>query len=385
MTIKPRRAVIIGGGPVGLSAALMLKKRGWDEVNIIERRPVSSFEAQKAYVFSINPRGQKCTNLLNITDKMATVAVSSKTGLKELIEVLVSGKLVMTSTGIKYETYIMPRFSFVDMLLNEITSNTTNENIKLSFDTTCQSFLKESDGTITVTAKLNGDDKDIKINADLIIGCDGFKSQVRTWLDEISTAEGDNNRFKTVQLPSDSAGLRYKVLTIQDQFPLPKYPKTNIIRNNTSTTSSSTSNDASTPATANTNENKLNLSENEKFYIIRGLGKSVTSRIFLGLFPVKSNVRRTAIIVCRPDHDIWKQKSFSDVRTFFTQRFPQMSWKDNDRGDDGRSDGSFVSSEELRVFSETPPGMFPKPQYCNGMYKLFSTDTGVLLAGDSVH
>lgn len=61
-----KSAVIVGGGPTGLAASLMLEKCGWDDITIIEKRPISFFESGKAYLYLIDGRGQKCTDLLGI-------------------------------------------------------------------------------------------------------------------------------------------------------------------------------------------------------------------------------------------------------------------------------------------------------------------------------
>ena len=61
-----RSAVIVGGGPVGLAASLMLEKCGWDDITIIEKRSINFFESSKAYLYLIDGRGQKCTNLLGM-------------------------------------------------------------------------------------------------------------------------------------------------------------------------------------------------------------------------------------------------------------------------------------------------------------------------------
>lgn len=61
-----RSAVIVGGGPTGLAASLMLEKCGWDDITIIEKRPINFFESTKAYLYLIDGRGQKCTDLLGM-------------------------------------------------------------------------------------------------------------------------------------------------------------------------------------------------------------------------------------------------------------------------------------------------------------------------------
>lgn len=47
----PEGAVIVGGGPSGLATALMLAKRGWRDISVIERTPSADyFDPRVAFV-----------------------------------------------------------------------------------------------------------------------------------------------------------------------------------------------------------------------------------------------------------------------------------------------------------------------------------------------
>ncbi|GFH31982.1 FAD dependent oxidoreductase, partial [Haematococcus lacustris] len=43
--------VIVGGGPTGLATAMMLAKRGWTDITLLERRPALDHEErERSYV-----------------------------------------------------------------------------------------------------------------------------------------------------------------------------------------------------------------------------------------------------------------------------------------------------------------------------------------------
>ena len=75
-----RSAVIIGAGPVGLAASLMLVKCGWNDITIVEKRSKEFIGNTFSYIYTIDGRSQKVTDLLgrkniwrlfNITAKYA--------------------------------------------------------------------------------------------------------------------------------------------------------------------------------------------------------------------------------------------------------------------------------------------------------------------------
>jgi alkyl hydroperoxide reductase subunit AhpF len=58
-----RNVLIVGGDPAGLAATLMLAKRGWKNITILEKRPAPDYyEPDKSFNYLIDGRGQKLTD-----------------------------------------------------------------------------------------------------------------------------------------------------------------------------------------------------------------------------------------------------------------------------------------------------------------------------------
>jgi FAD binding domain len=65
-SIRQRQAVVVGGGPSGLSSALMLSRLGW-RVAVVERRDMI-FDSDRAYMYLVDGRGQRCTGQSIVPD-----------------------------------------------------------------------------------------------------------------------------------------------------------------------------------------------------------------------------------------------------------------------------------------------------------------------------
>jgi len=218
-----KKALIVGAGPVGLSAALMLSKKGWDEIVVLERQDSVSCDPQKSYLYCLDGRGQKCTNYLGLSSQIAEQSVNGSSAFAFLHEILTTGEVRKIKTGLKSgstETYWLPRAKLLDILLEKIKED---PKIKISLGSTFDAMEKSHNGNIFVTAKSN----DIAPNVytpNLILGCDGYKSNLRSWLQRHFKEEKRENKFSLCSLPSDAAGLHYKIISINASFPLPSIP-----------------------------------------------------------------------------------------------------------------------------------------------------------------
>ena len=351
--------VIIGGGPAGLGMALMLAKRGWKEITVLEKRPSADYyEPDKSFSYQIDGRGQKLTDLLNLTSKLANLSVPSTEFYFTLIGkdgTRKTSKLPIADPSRK-TAYWLPRASFVQLLYQEIQEN-WQDAIQVLFQTQCTE-INEVRGSLAVKKRgLSDQNSDrLKIIAqsedkeqltfipNLVVGCDGLNSIVRQTLHQM---EGKSHDFAMQQFPSPSAGLKYKVITLPPQFPLSKQ--------------------------------EGDLAQSTMAYGIRSAFKGRKKAISLGLLPLKNpDMPRTANIITYPDHQIWQLKTPEAVDNYLQQAFPQLPLE------------QIISKEEIARFVSSDGGIFPQPQYCSGLYRIWgqpqdNQGTAVILLGDAVH
>ena len=109
------------------------------------------------------------------------------------------------------EKYWIPRSEFLDCFLDDIKKSS---KIKVLFSSSCDKIELDTDGKVVLSI---GSDKDgtpsKTMSPDLLLGCDGINSIVRTWLSKSGGKVG--KKFDTVSLHSPSAGLKYKMFTVK--------------------------------------------------------------------------------------------------------------------------------------------------------------------------
>ena len=110
------------------------------------------------------------------------------------------------------EKYWIPRSEFLNCFLEDIKKS---KKIKILYSSSCDKIDIDEVGRVTVSITNDHDSSNIKkMCPDLILGCDGINSVVRTWLAS-GDAKADN--FIPVSVPSAAAGLRYKMLTLKNR------------------------------------------------------------------------------------------------------------------------------------------------------------------------
>lgn len=93
--LQQRKAVVIGGGPAGLAAALALSSEPHNfHVTVVEtssRNSTRTFDASKAYLYNINARGQKFTKKFDAVYKRVDELGVEQVGMRFKSFTLVPG------------------------------------------------------------------------------------------------------------------------------------------------------------------------------------------------------------------------------------------------------------------------------------------------------
>jgi len=347
-----RPVVIVGGGPVGLTSALLLESLGFQDVTVLEQRD-GKFDTERSYLYLIDRRGGKTFDALGLSHKLELRAVKSSE-FTSLTEVRTDGstnvlKLPVIPGG--GEKYWVPRSVVIETLLEEIAQRPT---IKIFFNASVDSIYpgRVPGGEMNNSLMVSGTGFS-KINTEFLLGCDGQNSRVRDFL-----ATSNPYEYEPVSLPSPSSGLHFKILNISPNFSLPGSGKSS------GKSAVTVTREASNPTTG---------------YAIRGIGKSSRSRLSLGLLPVQKGAPRTANVIAPADHDVWKHcTSLEATVEYFKKQFPQL-----------QPPTDYFSVEELTRFATTKCGVFPRPAYTKKLtkttYDREFTECNVALMGDSAH
>ncbi len=339
---------IVGGGPAGLAAALMLAKRGWTNITVLEQRTAADYyEPDKSYNYLIDGRGQQLTDLLGLTASLADLGVSNAEFY--LTRIFPNGTRntfkVPTVNPNRKTAYWLPRRVFLRLLYEEIERN-WQDRITVLFETQCikvdRIATEKGNQQLEVLAH-TAPDRIERFEPSLLVGCDGIQSIVRTTLNQWEQTD----RFEMQQFPSPSSGLKYKVLSLPPNFPLDDKHQDRAV---------------ATMA-----------------YAIQGKGCDGNRPLSLGVLPFKDDtLPRTANIITYPDHQIWSLKTGDRLLQFLEREFPQLPIRE------------IVPLVEADRFAQSDGGIFPVPQFCAGLEYLLAGESatssaGVLLLGDAVH
>jgi 2-polyprenyl-6-methoxyphenol hydroxylase-like FAD-dependent oxidoreductase len=325
--------IVVGGGPIGLSTAIMLAKKGFNNVKVYERLPEyprtddNRWLNERSYIIGINGRGQNVLNWLDVMNKVeekATTVVgrrdwSPQTDIDSPVEIINDLKVK------KYYTKCMQRDLLAACLLEEIYLK-YNDKITVRFDVDCKSVNwknenKEDEVCELEFSKTNdaGVETSWTESSSFVIGADGAASVIRNTMSE----KGENG-FNVKAFPDKNVRI-YKTIPL-------KFP------------------------------------QNSKLWR-KDLNYSVRTKsdINLDALPTKDGTY-LAVLLFRPWDNRLNIKSLPEAKSFFNSLFPMFS--------------SVIKDEDLADFVKKDPVKLPKFMYCGPVLHKGRT---TCLLGDAIH
>eukprot|EP00986_Skeletonema_menzelii_P009517 scaffold4349_cov150-Skeletonema_menzelii.AAC.3 len=398
---QPRQqAIVVGSGPVGVAASLILANRHNYDVTLLESSPASStqtsYDPTKAFLYNVNERGQRLTKLFpNMHQRMVERSVASmgfggtkltivpadpeKTIPEQKVNVPAAAEDDTDSTNQRSMPsgekagnvgFWIPRHEMVKLMVEEIDEQNTNgEGGKITLCTgmECVSVLPSTKNngkdtaSVVVTAKdaSSSTQETTTYTANLVIGADGMNSKVRHCLANAPSGTWSSNciqpsKFLPKKFTSPASFLRIKVLQFPPQFEIPNA-------------------DGKPPLTT----------FSEDIYAIRSVNTGPRTYLSLGLLPMKdNNAVRPVNIITRPDHEVWTIQDGDTMRQYFQKAFPRLNFS---------KEGGLISNEEWERFAKAEGTRFPPCQYSPGLAVWGDDDdgesggSGVALCGDAIH
>jgi len=367
----PMRDILVAGaGPAGLGSALELDKvlntgdQARFRITVVDPvSPITAFDPAKGFMYLIRLAGLMFMQRHTLMQSLEDQGVDGRVVKQEIFDT--EGKLSKKSFSMTPDAqpspYWITREDFIALLEKQVklSPGGVAGRIVIRDGWGLKSLDRIGDkgaGGLTATLREEASGKEETLEPFLVVGADGLRSKVRASLVEWAKQDGGGaeleQRFDMLPVKSPAAGLKYKVLSLAGDFPLP---------------AEAVIGGGGTP-------------EAEMAYVMVSTyaGKDVRKETRLGILPRKSKDRRTANIITWPDHALFSDPELATeqgMRAFLRESYPQMDWD------------KAVKPEEIKRFAEATPGRFPDPQTTKGAatFLLPEGKAGVVLVGDALH
>eukprot|EP01025_Chloroclados_australasicus_P015179 TRINITY_DN1723_c0_g1_i13.p2 TRINITY_DN1723_c0_g1~~TRINITY_DN1723_c0_g1_i13.p2 ORF type:complete len:587 (-),score=50.60 TRINITY_DN1723_c0_g1_i13:676-2187(-) len=333
--------VVVGGGPAGVAAALMLAQRGWKNILVLEALTRQKyFDLDRSYPYGVFGRGQKLLHLLNVHDKLLEFGTSMLR--TKNISILPNGKQVPFPAILNpphvTPGYYIPRLDLFKILETKL--DDYQDTIKFQFQAKVLELAKTGKGIEVTYEDENGAFH--KKYAQLVVGADGIRSFVRQTLQTWT----DNQKFQVVTSEVPMTGLKYKMLNVQNKFPL--------------------------------NNEKNEFADLDQGYILIGKNNKLRNqKLILQSFPVSLSLQQDGtcqfmFFPQKQDNLIFQLKTGEQLLEYLEESLPQVPIRD------------MVTEQEAERFAQSKGGRHPLAGYCENLTYI-NDNFGVILLGDAAH
>ncbi|MEM1261297.1 MAG: FAD-dependent monooxygenase [Pseudomonadota bacterium] len=344
------QVLIVGGGPAGLGAALLLNAMGWRDIVVVERRAASEgFDRGRAFNYQLEGRGQRLLERVGI--EQSTI---SRYGLPNdhftLTKLMPDGTTSTMQPPIlvpgRKTPYWMTRSRLLALLHEALEPVIERGAVTLLDGHTFEAFQVDGDThhAVIANATASTDATPLKLQPTLVLACDGLSSAVRQAL--LAVDPGTAPELERIVHPSPAADLAYKVLSMPPSF------------------------------TANDGRTAVN--DHTMAYAFLSTYRDPKERMSLFALPVATPEDPRSINIILPkDHRFWSLTDPNDVEAFLTSGFPQIDVR------------AVAGPDEFASFVAARPGQFPQPQYTRRIYHSLPGANGrtmhCVLLGDAAH
>eukprot|EP01025_Chloroclados_australasicus_P040732 TRINITY_DN4270_c0_g1_i11.p1 TRINITY_DN4270_c0_g1~~TRINITY_DN4270_c0_g1_i11.p1 ORF type:complete len:478 (-),score=41.01 TRINITY_DN4270_c0_g1_i11:348-1739(-) len=321
---------------------MMLAKRGWKNITVLEKTSSASFyEPDKAYQYLVGKRGYDLLEYLDFMEEFKKASVAGSLTFQQYVKP--DGSVIKRIYNYKDnkqpESYWIPRQKLLTVLHKQIEQRYASVKVEFSAKFVGMDLPLESKDSSIQIRYVDKSGKVQQLNPKLVVGCDGAGSSIRKNLEQVS----ENERFKVCEFPSPASGLRFKALVLPPNFTCNKF-----------------TGKKSTPT------------ESFRFFSASEDKYKTLQMLITPCRDDDSFSPRPAITSSVPNHHIWTLKTSEDMLEYLEEQFPQLNIREE------------VSVEELDRFAKSEGGRFPTPSYSNGAQLQFG-ESGVVILGDALH
>ncbi|CEL91728.1 unnamed protein product [Vitrella brassicaformis CCMP3155] len=378
--------VIAGGGPAGLAAAMMLSRRGYSNITVLERMSEDEYlkDTDRTYAMALFPRGSAALAEIGFTLDLEEEGVDNhfanrtnirpdgydgswmqtkgKKGFYALEKVAKEARDRGNKTDNFPLTELLKRQTLTRLLYKDLMAKYPGVNaVKMVFDAQvigCDVDLSKT--SASVRYQIASEAAPRTIDAQLVIAADGMNSQITRSIQESDPA------FRLIRLTNESyfAGSpkRYKVLALPPSFDVEVTTIKKPQRRGLAALFRRRQPDAPVETTT-----RLHMSPRCQVVFTPVVPKNES--FSFGCFPTTQKHTRVANLNTPPDHPILSLASGEELLRYLERSIPQ--W---------RNVREVVRMDEAERFVRKKVGRYGTPQYVNQLHV-----GRVAFVGDAAH